>query len=287
MRAPPPHRKSLSLKIPLFIIKLKKKIQCNNWKQKKRIRKLHRIYKSRRDSNLEIPGYDIRVEDSYSIKTEYLPSNVVAKPLLIATFRRDCKDIPQINILERSKMSQLHLLKRKFKLKLFNYNLIKISNNSETTDEQFRCVSTIRSIKNLVDKDADVRPIFHNKNILRSFPLKTSNYNYNSDNLFERQGIRFCNNCVVNIDSFPYLRNKKVQNVIKEEQLNIQTFNREIQNDSLNNITLKQLNIKTNINRLSSRFRQTKKHKSIKIVYHSTFIKQDNLKYELESITNL
>lgn len=281
MRAPPPRRKSLSLKIPLFLIKLKRKIQCNNWKKRKRIHKLHRIHRKKRTNNLEIPEFDIRAEDSYSMRTEYLSSNIVDKPLLIATFNRDCTNFPQINILERSKMSQLHLKKRKFKLKILNYNPINLSNNVDNANQQFRCVSTIRSIKNLVDNDADVRPIFHNKNIIRCFSLEglenNENNVNNNNNLTQKKYIKFVDNGIVDINSLPSIRTVEDSNIIKEECLNIHKFNQKTQNCFLNDTKIENLSLINSKKQKNSYFKHNKHHNLIKIIYHSKFIYQDSL----------
>ena len=278
MRVPPPHRKSLTLQIPLFLIKLKRKIQCNNWKKRKRIHKLHRIHRRRISNNLEIPEFDLRVEDSYSMKTEYLSTNITDKPLLIATFDNDCTKFPQINILERSKLSRLHLKKRKFKLKILDYNPINISNKLDNANQQFRCVSTIRSIKNLVDDDADVRPIFHNKNIIRCSQLKglRNDESDTSNNLSQKKYIKFVNNGIVDINSLPSLRTTEDLNVTTKGHLNIQKFNQQTQNCFASDTKIEKLSFINNKKHTGSYFKHDKKHKLIKIVYHSKFICQDN-----------
>ena len=59
----------------------------------------------------------------------------------------------------------------------------------------------------------------------------------------------------------------------------LQTNNLEPQKESLTDIILQQRNIyKKNKNNLSSFLRQIKKFKSFKIICHSTFENQDNLK---------
>lgn len=228
MRAPPPHRKSKSLRVPIFFINLKRKLKCNDWKRRKRVHLLHRLHRQKYNNRFFTPpGSGLRVEDSFTLRTEYLHPDVVDKPLVIATFSRDCQELPTINILERSKLSRLRLMKRKFKLKLFNYNLSKLpeqkgenkehinSINCNNINNNFRCVSTVRSIKNLVEKDADVRVIFHNKNTIRSFPLK-----YNNTGNYEH--IKFTKDGSLRIDSFASLKGHA------DGMVNIRSFNREM-----------------------------------------------------------
>ncbi|KAG0659377.1 hypothetical protein C6P44_003785 [Monosporozyma unispora] len=206
MRAPPPHRKSRSIKIPLFFINLKKKLKCNDWKRRKRIHLLHRLHRKKYNSRVDTPpDSGLRIEDSFTLRTEYLHPDVIDKPLVIATFSGHCQELPTINILERSKLSRLHLMKRIFKLKLFTYNMTKLSKSKHkngdpenNNDNNFGCVSTVRSIKNLVEKEADVRIIFHNKNTIRSFPVTSINNE-------KGEYISFTKDASLRIDSFPSL----------------------------------------------------------------------------------
>lgn len=241
MRAPPPHRKSKSVKFPIFFINIKKKLKCNDWKRRKRIHLLHRLHRKKYDNKFYTPlSSGLRVEDSFTLRTEYLQPDVIDKPLVIATFSNDCQELPTINILERSKLSRLRLMKRKFKLKLFNYNISKLPeikgedqnniiniNNNNNNDNinininnntnNFRCVNTVKSIKKLVEKDADIRVIFHNKNTIRSFPLKYSNTG-------KYEHIKFTKDGSLRIDSFASLAGHQ------DGTVNIRSFDEEIIN---------------------------------------------------------
>lgn len=204
------------------MINLKKRLTFNRLKNRRKLHLLHKsLNKKKQQDNGKKPSDDLRVEDTFNLKTGYLPKTQYKKPLLIATFSNSCEEVPTINVLERSKLSSLHLTKRKFKLKLFNNRLIKRSTPNSPIN--LECVKNIRSIKNLTEKNADVKVIFHNKNTIRSFPIKKENRKQSKitgENPLQRKVIRFNPNYSFTINPFPTLEKSECQeDIVNIKQL--------------------------------------------------------------------
>lgn len=171
MRAPPPPRRSKSRYLTTCCLRLKQ--VCTGSGLKKRWH-LHKLHKFNRRGHLAVsPISGVHVEDMVNLPTGLQPKSYKEKPLLIAAFSKGCTKSPQLRLLQRNKFYGLPMTKRKYKLKTFDATV----NEKEVvprpvTQRTHACASRVGSVKKATSKDADIRVIFHNSNIIKSINLK-------------------------------------------------------------------------------------------------------------------
>lgn len=106
-----------------------------------------------------------------NIPTHLLPSSSKSKPLLIATFPRGCSHSPHLKLLEKNNFTTRTITGRKYKTEYLNNSRIKCTSNKvkilSKHDPSLKCVKTVRSIRGTTKKYADVRLIFHDKNVIK------------------------------------------------------------------------------------------------------------------------
>lgn len=181
MRAPPPPRKSNSNILLLYLLHVRhiftgQKIK-RRWRLHRLKRNAHRSLYRKRENLSPISG--LRVEDMFNLPTDLQPYSSKNKPLLIATFGKGCDRSPKLEYLKKNKFPRRTLTRRKYRLKYLNGNKIKytcknMSFNSKC-DDSLTCAKTVRSIKYVTGDNADVRLIFHNKNIIKRLNIRNEN----------------------------------------------------------------------------------------------------------------
>lgn len=195
MRAPPPPRKSRSRFITVCILRLRQ--LCTGYKLKKRwhLHKLHKL--QRRGNYVASPISGIRTDDMLNLPTGMQNKSCKQKPLLIAAFPKGCSRSPRVRLLQRNRLSKVLISKRKYKLKYFDAHAFGETANSGIIKEgrvTHRCAHTVGSIKKVTSKNADIKIIFHDRNVIKSLNLPAaSQYNPQSPELLEfapQQSIR-------------------------------------------------------------------------------------------------
>ncbi|GAV53971.1 hypothetical protein ZYGR_0AK04730 [Zygosaccharomyces rouxii] len=192
MRAPPPPRKSRSRYLTTCCLRLKQVFTGS--KLKKRWH-LHKLHKFRRKGQLAVsPVSGIHVEDMLNLPTGLQNRSAKGKPLLIAAFSKGCTKSPQLRLLQRNKFYGLPMTKRKYKLKTFDATVTEKKATATPTQRTHLCAPRVGSIKKVTSKDADLKIIFHNNNVIKSINLeKESHATLNSPQLLEfapQQSIR-------------------------------------------------------------------------------------------------
>lgn len=195
MRAPPPPRKSRSRFVTVLILRIRQ--LCTGYKFKKRWH-LHKLHKLQRRGNfVASPISGIRADDMLNIPTGMQNKSCKQKPLLIAAFPKGCSRSPRVRILQRNRLSKVLISKRKYNLKYFDAHAFGETANSGIIKEghaTHRCAQTVGSIKKVTSKNADVKVIFHDKNVIKSLNLPAaSQYNFESPEMLEfapQQSIR-------------------------------------------------------------------------------------------------
>ncbi|AQZ13236.1 OSW1 (YOR255W) [Zygosaccharomyces parabailii] len=172
MRAPPPPRKSKSHCLTRFCLRIRQ--VCTGYGLKKRWH-LHKLHKVRRKGEMIVsPLSGLHAEDMINLPTGLQKESAKRKPLLIAVFSRGCAKSPQLRLLQRNKLYGLPLTQRKYKLKEFEATVTeKGVKNQSNIQMTLPCASRVGSIKKATSKNADVRVIFHNQNVIKTTNLCT------------------------------------------------------------------------------------------------------------------
>lgn len=222
MRAPPPLRNSRAKHLSICFLRLQNLWSCRKIKRRWHLHKLHRA-KGNIDFATANLTLDTRVEDMINIPTAFEPISAREKPLMIASFPSGCSDSPNVRILQKAKLSRLFLSKRKYRLRHYDNNVVwdqykknSIMENKDqpfTTEKSHNCAETVNSIKKFASKDADVKVIFHGKNI-----IKQQNVLYRRNN--ENKGpefIEFGPALSIRLNDYESLKDKK-RNVTNKTQ---------------------------------------------------------------------
>ncbi|CCF56605.1 hypothetical protein KAFR_0B03090 [Kazachstania africana CBS 2517] len=173
MRVPPPPRRSRANIIPIYGIKIRSLLCCHRLKRRWHLHKLRK--KLRLNSNNKFgPISGPRAEDMMDLQTGYLSRSIRKKPLLIASFPRGCDNSPEIKVLQRSNFAKQFITKRKYYLKQYENKLFKTTADKVGQTNTFQCAQTVRTIKTVTSKNADVRTIFHNQNVLKRVNIEPS-----------------------------------------------------------------------------------------------------------------
>ncbi|QLQ81410.1 hypothetical protein HG537_0F01710 [Torulaspora globosa] len=200
MRAPPPPRRSRSRFVALCVVRLRQLISGHRLKKRWHLHKLHEF--QRKGIICLSPGSGIRAEDMINVPSALQPRKMRQKPLLIAAFPKGCSRSPRVRVLQRNRLSRLMISKRKYKLKPFEVK--GLHNPEEDGTATHRCAQTVGSIKKLAARDADVRVIFHEANVIKcSNLIVPSEADQCSPELFE-----FAPNRSIRIHDYPSLRRK-------------------------------------------------------------------------------
>lgn len=206
MRAPPPPRKSKSRYVTSCCLRLRQ--LCTGYEFKKRWH-LHKLHKVRRKGEILVsPLSGVHVEDMINLPTGLQNKSFKTKPLLIAAFSRGCAQSPQLRLLQRNKLYGLPLTRRKYKLKNFEATLTEKRKISQGTYRATHpCASRVGSIKKVTSKDADLRVIFHNPNV-----IKSTNLNTNAEGvLHSPQVLEFTCQQSIRIRDYPSLAKRPLQ----------------------------------------------------------------------------
>ncbi|EDO17133.1 hypothetical protein Kpol_1072p3 [Vanderwaltozyma polyspora DSM 70294] len=190
MRAPPPLRNSKSKALSIAIIKVRQLYSCTRLKRRWHVYKLHKLKKGIADNNLINSGQDISpVSSPHAENMINIPSGLDSKanfkkPLLIASFPEGCSNSPKMHVLRRNSLSRLLLSRRRYKLKhYYNETMVKgttgdepirmVQNNCNHLNE-FQCASNVASIRKIASEDADIKVVFHGRNIIKqlNIPIK-------------------------------------------------------------------------------------------------------------------
>ncbi|KAL3232680.1 Outer spore wall protein 1 [Nakaseomyces bracarensis] len=194
MRAPPPPRKSKSRYLAPYFIDLKKTFKIHRIKKfwhrkelfKKQFQNLQQIYQQTYNSTMDIypfpndvnvgqpanftqisPISGIRVEDMCCLSSARNTKSATKKPLLIASFPRGCDRSPRIRVLKKNMWSWLPFCKRKYKLAFYNSEIFDPQLHTKSTEIcSHNCANTIQLVKKYAQKEANIKIIYHNPNII-------------------------------------------------------------------------------------------------------------------------
>ncbi|CCE63984.1 hypothetical protein TPHA_0G01470 [Tetrapisispora phaffii CBS 4417] len=173
MRVPPPPRRSRSRKVLFYVRKVKRICFYRFSKKKSNERKLKSTktwskYLKHKFVNVRTPLTSVRIEDMVNLPSATQVRSAKSKPLLITTFYDGCENRPDVTMLQRTRLSRLHLSKRKFRLSHFD-NLETYLNNDNKLKQKMNheCANSVRIIKNIYMKNADVKVVYHGKNIIQ------------------------------------------------------------------------------------------------------------------------
>lgn len=149
-----------------------------------------------------------------NIPTALQPRKSRKKPLLIAAFPKGCSRSPRVRVLQRNRLSKLMISKRKYKLKSLEVH--DTSKVNIQMVETHRCANKVGSIKKMTSKNADVKVIYHETNVIKCSNLRLSSaIDSRSPEIFE-----FAPNKSIRIKDYPSLRNTR-PSVLREAQSNI------------------------------------------------------------------
>lgn len=198
MRAPPPPRRSKSRLAAYCVVRLRQLLSCYRLRKRWHLHKLHKIH--RRGDVAVSPISGIRAEDMMNLPSSLHLKENRKKPLLIAQFPKGCSKSPRVRVLQRNRLSKLMISKRKYKLKSFDVDAARRLRVRE--DGTHPCANTVGSIKKMASKNADVRVIYHEANVIKcSNILYPSRADLQSPELFE-----FAPNRSIRIKDYPSLR---------------------------------------------------------------------------------
>lgn len=197
MRAPPPPRRSKSRFLAHCVVQLRQLISCYRLRKRWHLHKLHKIHRTGGAAVSPISG--IHAEDMMNMPTALQPRNSRKKPLLIAEFPKGCSRSPRVRVLQRNRLSKLMISKRKYKLKSFDVDGARKLTVQEAVTHQ--CANTVGSIKKMTSRNADVRVIYHETNVIKCSKLDFSTINSQSPELFE-----FAPNRSIRIKDYPSLK---------------------------------------------------------------------------------
>ncbi|CAI4052069.1 Osw1p SKDI_15G3940 [Saccharomyces kudriavzevii IFO 1802] len=172
MRAPPSPRKSRSGLFLYLYFRLRQCFSCQKLKRRWHIHKLH-VHQYGTRYNLS-PLSGIHIEDMINEPSGLCPRSAKRKPLLIARFSKGCQESPRVYVLQRNSLSRLKLSKRKYALRFYCNDFFgkDLRKKDEYIEESHQhCAETVRKIKKVTAKHADVKIIFHDKNTIRSYKL--------------------------------------------------------------------------------------------------------------------
>ncbi|CCD27312.1 Osw1p NDAI_0K01210 [Naumovozyma dairenensis CBS 421] len=201
MRAPPPPRRSKWSFIINIKLKLKRFYTCHKLRKRWDIHQIKRT-QYRKFMN-DSPISAVRVEDMLNLPSGLIPRSIRKKPLVIASFPRGCKNPPRINVLQRNEKSRIFLSRRKYKLKNLDTHMNdKMFESLRGNNEPYSCAQTVRSIKKMTRSHADVKTIFHHKNIIKCTSLFT-------DDLQTPQIMKFDNERSIRLTEYGLLTRKK------------------------------------------------------------------------------
>lgn len=204
MRAPPPPRKSRSRYLTSCCLKLKQVFTGSKLKKRWHLHKLHQL--KRRGQLAVSPISGIHVEDMVNLPTGLQNRSTKRKPLLIAAFPKGCTKSPQLKLLQRNKFYGLPMTKRKYKLKPFDTSVTRKKHTLTSTQQTHLCAPKVGSIKKATSKDADLKVIFHNNNVIKSINLKEeSHISSHSPKLLE-----FAPQQSIRIKDYPSLARKPI-----------------------------------------------------------------------------
>ncbi|QHS76343.1 Osw1p [Saccharomyces paradoxus] len=177
MRAPPSPRKSRSGHFLYLYFRLRQFFSCQRLKRRWHVHKLH-IHQYNTRWNLS-PLSETRIEDMINEPSSLCPGSSKKKPLLIARFSKGCQESPRVYVLQRNSLSRLKLSKRKYALRFYHNEFfgkdLKRKDGSIYGIQHQQCAETVRKIKKVTGKHADVKIIFHDKNTIRSDKLGIRN----------------------------------------------------------------------------------------------------------------
>ncbi|CAI4036544.1 hypothetical protein SMKI_15G3920 [Saccharomyces mikatae IFO 1815] len=177
MRAPPSPRKSRSGHLLYLYFRLRQCFRCQGLRRRWHIHKLH-IHQYNTRWNLS-PLSETRIEDMINVPSGLCSESAKRKPLLIARFSKGCQESPRVYVLQRNNLSRLRLSKRKYALRFYHSNFFgkdsKINEGSIYDIQHQQCAETVRKIKKVAAKHADIKIIFHDKNTIRSDKLRGGN----------------------------------------------------------------------------------------------------------------
>ncbi|GAV49062.1 hypothetical protein ZYGR_0N04670 [Zygosaccharomyces rouxii] len=174
MRAPPPPRRSKSRYLTTCYLRIKQVFTGS--KLKKRWH-LHKLHKFRRKGQLAVsPISGIHVEDMVNLPTGLQNRSSKGKPLLIAAFSKGCTKSPQLRLLQRNKFYGLPMTTRKYKLKSFDTTVTEKKTATTITQRTHLCAPRVGSLKKATSKDADIKVIFHNNNVIKSINLEEESH---------------------------------------------------------------------------------------------------------------
>lgn len=176
MRAPPSPRKSRSGHLLYFYFRLRQCFSCQRLKRRWHIHKLHVHQYSTRWNLSPLSG--IQIEDMINEPSGLCPGSAKKKPLLIARFPKGCQESPRVYVLQRNNLSRLKLSKRKYALRFYYNDFFGKDFNKKDeliNESQQHCAETVRKIKKVTAKHADVKIIYHDKNTIRSYRLSGKN----------------------------------------------------------------------------------------------------------------
>ncbi|CCC69110.1 hypothetical protein NCAS_0C01200 [Naumovozyma castellii] len=200
MRAQPPPRKSNWSLIVNTVIKIRRFYSCHRLRKRWNIHQIHRVQYKRFIARS--PTLEFRSEDMFNIPTNMIPKDTKKKPLMIASFPEGCSNSPQLNVLQRNEKSRLFLSRRRYKLKnIDNKNFKPVPRiGSDSMNPLYPCAETVRSIKQLTNRHADVRVVFHNSNVIKSTRLRKE-----QEDGVTPQLIQFDNERTIRLDDYPAL----------------------------------------------------------------------------------
>ncbi|CAG61575.1 uncharacterized protein GVI51_K08855 [Nakaseomyces glabratus] len=231
MRAPPPQRKSKSRYFAPYFVNIRELLRFRKikafWNRQKLFKKqfenLHQVYQQRYNSSIDshpdgqvalcnhenltqiTPISGIRIEDMCCLSSTHESQSADKKPLLIATFPRGCNRSPTVRILKRNKWSWLPISKRKYKLSFFNNEIFDPQLHSKSIEvKSHTCANTVRMIRKYAHEKANVKIIFHNRNIIKSKFLDG-----HEDAIRPPSYIEFGNNHTLRIEDFRSLKRKR------------------------------------------------------------------------------
>lgn len=233
MRAPPPPRKSKSRYLAPYFVDLKKTFKIHRIKKfwhrkelfKKQFQNLHQIYHRTYNSTVDVypipnsininqtenfaqitPISGVRVEDMCCLSSSRNTRSATKKPLLIASFPRGCDRSPRIRILKKNIWSWLPFSKRKYKLAFFNNEMFDPQLHTKSTEicSHNNCANTVQMMKKYAQKEANIKVIYHNPNIIYKKFLAKDKDLLNTPELLE-----LGNGHSIRLNDFKSLRRKK------------------------------------------------------------------------------
>lgn len=244
MRAPPPPRKSKSRYLAPYFVDMKKLLRFHRIKKfwhrrelfKKQFQNLQQIYHRTYTSTVDVypipnsinisppedftqitPISGVRIEDMCCLSSSRNTRSATKKPLLIASFPRGCDRSPRIRVLKKNMWSWLPFSKRKYKLAFFNNEIFDPQLHTQSVEicSHNKCANTIRMVKKYAQKEANIKIIYHNQNIIDQKFLAKEKEMVNTPEILD-----LGNGQSLRISDFKSLRRKQPNRINRDQNLN-------------------------------------------------------------------